>query len=142
MQADSPLVHYVPAKLLMLACDALQYGIGAVLSHVTVDQQERLVAYASRALTAAEKNYSQLEKEALAIIFAVKKLYNYIMSRHFELESDHCPFLFLFSENKQMTPMMISSYLTFRLQPLPMLLWLLHQCNLLYVDLLNIVTSQ
>ena len=71
------------------------YSMGLELCHVTVDQQERPVAYASRALTAAEKNYSQLEKEPLAIIFAVKKFCNYIMSRHFELESDHCPFFIL-----------------------------------------------
>lgn len=108
LQADSLLVHYDPAKPLVVACDASQYGIGAVLSHVMEDQQERPIAYASRTLTAAEKNYSQLEKEALAIIFAVKKFHNYILGRHFEIESDHRPLSFLFSENKRV-PQMASS---------------------------------
>ena len=108
LQADSLLIHYDPSKPLVLACDASQCGIGAVLSHVTEDQQERPIAYASRTLTIAEKNYSQLEKEALATIFAVKKFHNYILGRHFEIESDHRPLSFLFSENKRV-PQMASS---------------------------------
>ena len=101
LQADSLLIHYDPSKPLVLACDASQCGIGTVLSHVTEDQQERPIAYASRTLT-------QLEKEALAIIFAVKKFHNYILGRHFEIESDHRPLSFLFSENKRV-PQMASS---------------------------------
>lgn len=77
LQTDSLLVHYDPAKPLMLACDASQCKIGAVLFHVTEDQQESdQSTYGSRMLTG--KNYSQLEKEALAIIFAMKKFHNYI----------------------------------------------------------------
>ena len=79
LQADSLLIHYDPSKPLVLACDASRCGIGAVLSHVTEDQQERPIGYASRTLTIAEKNYLQLEKEALAIIYVVKKLHNYIL---------------------------------------------------------------
>ena len=99
LQADSLLVHYDPAKPLLLACDASQYGIGVLLSHVTEDQSERPVAYASRTLSAVEKNYSQLEREALAIIFAIKKFYDYLLGRHFTIESDHRPLSFLFNEN-------------------------------------------
>ncbi len=53
----------------------MSYGIGAVLSHIMPDKQERPIAYVSRTLIAAENNYSQLEKEALAIVFDVKKLH-------------------------------------------------------------------
>lgn len=87
LQANSLLVHYDVSKPLVLACDASQYGIGAVLSHV-IDNEERPVAYISRTLSAAEKNYSQIEKEALAIIFAVKKLHSYLYG---VIESDHQP---------------------------------------------------
>ena len=68
------LVHYDPTKPLILSCDASQYGVGAVLSQVC-NGDEKPVAYASRTLTNAERNYSQLEKEGLALIFGVKKFH-------------------------------------------------------------------
>lgn len=88
---SSILAHYDPDKPLQVACDASQYGVGAVLSHVTEDGSSRPVFYASRTLTDAEKKYSQLEKEALAIIFAVKKFHFYIYERCFTLITDHKP---------------------------------------------------
>lgn len=57
----------------MLACDASQYGIGAVLGHEMSDGSECPVGYVSRTLDDAEKNYAQLEKEGLALVFGVKK---------------------------------------------------------------------
>ncbi len=70
--ADSVLVHYDPSKPMILACDDSDYGIGVVLSHLVDENQERPIVYISRSLTAAEK----LEKEALAIAFAVKNFYH------------------------------------------------------------------
>ena len=55
LQANSLLVHYDPSKPLILACDASQYGIGAVLSHIMDNGEERPIAYSSRTLNAAEK---------------------------------------------------------------------------------------
>ena len=49
--------------------------------------------------------YSQLEKEVLAIIFDVKKFHNYIYSRQFTIESDHQPLSYLFGESKGTSPM-------------------------------------
>ena len=47
-------------------------GVGAVLSHIMSNGSEKPVAYASRTLSAAEKIYTQLDKEGLGIIFGVK----------------------------------------------------------------------
>ncbi|UYV79912.1 hypothetical protein LAZ67_18001028, partial [Cordylochernes scorpioides] len=66
---ESVLAHYDATRELVLACDASSYGLGVVLSHRNDRKKETPVAFASRTLTEAERQYSQLEKEALRIIF-------------------------------------------------------------------------
>ena len=56
-------------------CDASHYGLGSVLSHLMNDGSDRPVAYASRTMSRAERNYSQVEREGLAVVYSVKKFH-------------------------------------------------------------------
>ena len=85
--ADTCLTHFDPDQTIVLATDAGPNGIGCVLSNRTCTG-ERPICFASRSLTAAEQNYSQLDKEGLAIVWAVKKMSDYIYGRHFILVTD------------------------------------------------------
>ena len=82
------LAHYDVDLPIKLYCDASLYGLGACLMHV-IEGKERPVAYASRVLTPAEANYAQIEQEALAIIFGVKRFHQYLCGCEFTLVTDH-----------------------------------------------------
>lgn len=69
---------------LRLASDASPYGVGAIISHVLPSGEEHPIAFASP----SEKNYAQIEKEALSIIFGVKMFHKYLYGRKFQLPTD------------------------------------------------------
>ena len=62
--------------------------------------EEKPIAFASRTLSSAERNYSQVEREALVCFFAVKPFHLYTYGRQFTLHMDHKPLLTLLGENK------------------------------------------
>ena len=64
--------------------------MGAVISHLESNGQERPVAFASRALIKTQRGYA-LEREALAIIYGVRKFHQYLYGREFILQTDHKP---------------------------------------------------
>ena len=54
-------------------------------------QKGQPVAFASRALTPIERNYAQIEKELLAIVFGMEKFNHFTYGRKVTVESDHKP---------------------------------------------------
>ena len=87
------------AKPIVVHTDASDYGIGAVLSHVMEDGSEKPVCFASRTLSSAERNYATVEKEGLALVYAVRKFHQFLFGNQFVLITDHKPLLGLFAEN-------------------------------------------
>ena len=102
---SAELLVHDPEKPVVLHTDASPYGIGAVLSHILPDQSERPIAYHSKVLSPAERNYAQIEREGLAIVDAVKKFHQYLYGRKFYIVTDHQPLLGLLSESKPITMM-------------------------------------
>ena len=55
--------------------------VQSYVSHTFLDGRERPIAFASRTLSTSERNYAQLEKEGLSLVFGVKKFYQYLRIR-------------------------------------------------------------
>lgn len=81
-----------------LTTDASEFALGAVLSQQVLMDDERVdrpIAYDSRVLSGAEKNYSTIEKELLALIWATKVFRSYLYGQKFTLITDHKPLTYL-----------------------------------------------
>ena len=100
---SAALVHYDPNKEVTVSADSSNYGVGAVIAHV-IDGVERPCHFVSRTLSETERRYSQTEKEALALVYALKSFHEYLWGRKFELVTDHKPLLGLFAPNRPISP--------------------------------------
>ena len=101
---DACLIHFDPTLPIVVSADSSKYGLGAVLCQKK-DGAELPVVFASRTLNPAERNYSQTEKEALALVFALKRFHHYLWGHKFSLITDHKPLIGLFNPNKPIPEM-------------------------------------
>lgn len=84
---NAPVLRFFdPQKQLIIQADESKDGLGACLL-----QDGHPIAHASRTLTETEKNYAQIEKELLAIVFSVKKFHQYVYGVRVNVQSDHKP---------------------------------------------------
>ncbi|XP_020297641.1 uncharacterized protein LOC109862121 [Pseudomyrmex gracilis] len=93
----APLLAYPDFdKEFIVTTDVSSYAVGAVLSQGAVGR-DRPVAYASRVLNKAERNYSTTKKELLAIVWAVKHFRPYLYRTKFKIVTDHKALVWLFN---------------------------------------------
>ncbi len=82
----------------ILRVDASEYSIGGVLL-----QDGHPVMYLSRKLSSAETNYSNIEREALAIVWGVERSKKMLLGRKFTIQTDHEPLKYIFRPNKSLS---------------------------------------
>ena len=102
----SPPILVYPdfTKKFYLYTDASDSGYGAVLSQKNSNGQERVISYISTTLKTSEKNYSTTEKEAAAVVWAMKQLRHYLLGTIFEIITDHNALRWLFTKQQNPGP--------------------------------------
>ena len=88
------LPYFNPRSDTTLQTDASKKGLGAVIL-----QDSKPVMFASRALTGAEKNYQNLERECLATIWGMEKFHYFLYGKHFTLETDQKPLASIYKKH-------------------------------------------
>ena len=107
---NTVLAYFDPSCPIGISCDASESGVGAVLFLRYKDNSKRPIANASKTLTDTQKRYLQIQKEALSIIFSLKKYHQFPYGRPFILVTDHKPLISMLGPNTA-TPMLVANRL-------------------------------
>ena len=91
LSAPNFLAHYDPKEQLLLASDASDNGLSAILSHRYRDGSERPIAYASKKIRLTETKRVIIDKEAMAIVFRFKRFYQFVFGKEIILRTDNKP---------------------------------------------------
>ena len=104
LQDPQIMAYYNPNAKIKLIVDASPFGLGGILSQRQPDGEFKVVSYGSRALTDVESRYSQTEREALAVHWALEHFHYYIFDTHVMVISDHKPLETLLSPRSSPPP--------------------------------------
>ena len=111
LTSDKIMAYFDKNKSTEVTTDASPWGLSAILSQCSPGQDDRqIVAYASRSLTSVEQRYSQTEKEALAIVWAVERFHTYLYGGHFTLYTDCKPVELIFNNKRSQPPARIERW--------------------------------
>ena len=97
--SDTTLRYFGPSLPVIIQVDASQVGLGAALL-----QNNKLIAFTSKALTETDCHYANIEREMLAVIFRAERFKTYVYGRSFTIESDHKPLESISQKNLADTP--------------------------------------
>jgi transposase InsO family protein len=106
-----PLQFYAVDKDVVVRTDASGIGLGAIL-----EQDGRPVLFASRKLTDCETRYSQIEREFLAIVFAMTRFRNFVLGKKVLVKTDNKPLISHFRKDMDSLPLRIRKWML-ALQP-------------------------
>ena len=94
------LKYYDVQESVVVQCDASEHGLGAALL-----QNGQPVAFASRSLSQTERQYAQIEKECLAIVFSCERFSQYLAGREkITVETDQKPLQSIFRKSILFAP--------------------------------------
>lgn len=128
MLTETPVLAYFdPGKEVVVQVDSSKDGIGAVLL-----QDGRPVEYASRSLTVSERNWAQIEKEALSVLYGLERFDQYTYGRNVMIQNDHKPLEAILKKPLAMAPK--------RLQDI-MMRWNRYDFNFVYVKGTNLTIA-
>ena len=111
ISTETTLAYYDRSKPVVLQVDASSKGLGAVLL-----QENKPIAFASKALSSAESRYANIERELLAVVYGCERFHTYLYGRQFIIESDHRPLEQIHKKNLDKAPPRLQRMLL-RLQP-------------------------
>ena len=117
LTSETVIAYFDKNKETELVTDASPTGLSAILSQKTPNKDDRkIISYVSRTLSDVERRYSQTEKEALAIVWAIERLHIYLYGAKFTLFTDCKPIQMILCNPKSRPPARIERWYL-RLQP-------------------------
>ena len=112
------LSYFNPAHETRIQVDASMKGLGAALIQIE-DGREKVIAFASKALSPTEERYANIEREMLAVVFGAERFYTFVYGSSFTVESDHKPLELIHLKSISQAPPRLQRMLL-RIQPYDM----------------------